>query len=321
MITVLRQYFSYFVANSCTFDIVLDITMKVEKQPFFLLPVKNYMADLKILDSEGKEMIILSDKEFEKSMEISMSEIIKLYVKKLKVDLSEEYFKLFGEYRVIAVLFNRNANEDYYEKVRVTWIEKFENKKSDGQVSECVQTSIYLPRYGFEHGATSATYLSIKTSSKYNLLNEPELKDLRLRKIPQHRVILEDNRHLIYRFSDTPDPQFIEVIVRIGLPSTIKNWAHLGLASAIVIPSTLVGMLVVFMELPKFGYEILIGLIGFIAGLRVLIFRDMDLMQRWNSVLFSAVIWCTVLLLVFILLSYYPEPYVFINNIRTFKIG
>lgn len=295
--------------------------MKVEKQPFFLLPVKNYMADLKILDSEGKEMIILSDKEFEKLMGVSMSEILKLYVEKLKADLSEEHFKLFGEYRVIAVLFNRGDNEDYYEKVRVTWIEKFENKKSDGPISECVQTTIYLPRYGFEHGATSATYLSIKTSSKYKLLKEPELKDLRLRKIPQHRVILEDSRHKIYRFSDTPDPQFIEVIVRIGLPSTIKNWAHLGLASAIVIPSAIIGMLVTFMERPEFDFEILISLIGFIAGLRVLIFRDMDLMQRWNSVLFAAVIWCTALLLVFILLSYCSELSVCINNIRTFKIG
>jgi hypothetical protein len=152
--------------------------MKVEKQPFFLLPVKGYMADLKIIDSEGKEMIVLSDKEFEKLMGISMSEILDLYVKKLKTDLSEDYFNLFKEYRVIAVLFNRSDNDDYYEKVRVTWIEKFENKKPDGRISQCVQTTIYLPRYGFGHGATSATYLSIKTSSKYIILKKPETCDL-----------------------------------------------------------------------------------------------------------------------------------------------
>ena len=49
--------------------------MKVEKQPFFLLPVKGYLADLRILDSEGKEMIVLSDKEFEKYADISMSDV------------------------------------------------------------------------------------------------------------------------------------------------------------------------------------------------------------------------------------------------------
>jgi hypothetical protein len=320
MITVLRQYFSYFVANSRTFDVALDITMKVEKQPFFLLPVKGYMADLRVLDSEGKEMIVLSDKEFEKLMEISMSEIIELYVKKLKADLSEEYFGLFGAYRVVAVLFNRSDNEDYYEKVRVTWIEKFENKKSDGPISQSVQTSIYLPRYGFEHGATSAIYLSIRTSSKYTL-KESQFRDLRLRKVPEYKVILEDTRHKIYRFSDTPNPQLIEIIVRVGLPSTIKNWAQLGLAATIIIPSSIMAMLVIFMELPEFSFEILLSLVGFIAGLRVLIFRDLDLMQRWNTILFIAVIFSTVLLLVFNLLAYCPELSVCISNIRTFKIG
>jgi hypothetical protein len=127
---------------------------------------------------------------------------------------------------------------------------------------------------------------------------------LRLRKVPEHRIILEDSRHKIYRFSDTPNPQMIEIMAKIGLPPTIKNWVHLGLASAIIIPSAILGMLLVFMELPEFGREILISQIGFIAGLRVLIYRDMDLMERWNIVLFVAVIWCTVLLLILILLSY-----------------
>jgi len=294
--------------------------MKVEKQPFFLLPVKGYLADLRILDSEGKEMIVLSDKEFEKYADISMSEIMELYVKKLKADLSEEYFGLFKEYRVVAVLFNRSENEDYYEKVRVTWTEKFENRVSDGPISECVQTSIYLPRYGFKHGATSAIYLSIRTSSKYSL-KEPQLRDLRLRKIPDHRVILEDNRHKIYRFSDTPDPQLIEVIVKVGLPPTIKKWAQLGLTAAVAIPSFIIVMLVRFMELPEFGFEIMLSVVGFIAGLRVLIFRDLDLMRRWNNILFAAVIGCSSLLLVFILLSYCTEISECLNNIRTFKIG
>jgi hypothetical protein len=177
-----------------------------------------------------------------------------------------------------------------------------------------------LPRYGFEHGATSAIYLSIRTSSKYSL-KKPQLRDLRLRKIPEHRVILEDSRHKIYRFSDTPDPQLIEIVVKVGLPTTIKNWAQLGLAAAVAIPSSIIGMLVISMELPEFGFEILLSIIGFIAGLRVLIFRDLDLMQRWNTILFAAVIGCSLVLLFFILLSYCPETSVCINNIRTFKIG
>ena len=55
MITVLRQYFAYKLTNSRSYEVTLDVTMKVtEKQPFLLLPVQGYRADLRIIDSEGK---------------------------------------------------------------------------------------------------------------------------------------------------------------------------------------------------------------------------------------------------------------------------
>ena len=179
MITILRQYFSYYVTNSRTFKGSLEITMKVEDQPFFLLPVDNYRADLNIVDSEGRELIILSDREFEKYTGNSMKDIIDMYLRKLKTDLPEEHFRLIEDYRVIAVLFNREDNS-YYEKIKVTWVQRFVNRKHKSKISisEYVEIPLYLPRYGFEHGATSAIYLSVKTSSKYRITETPTIRDL-----------------------------------------------------------------------------------------------------------------------------------------------
>lgn len=54
--------------------------MKVtEKQPYFLLPVDDYRADLEIFDSEGKSMIILSDNEFEQIHGRPISEITDVF--------------------------------------------------------------------------------------------------------------------------------------------------------------------------------------------------------------------------------------------------
>ena len=153
--------------------------MKVEDQPFFLLPVDNYRADLNIVDSEGRELIILSDREFEKYTGNSMKHIIDMYLRKLKTDLPEEHFRLIEDYRVIAVLFNREDNS-YYEKIKVTWVQRFVNRKHKSKISisEYVEIPLYLPRYGFEHGATSAIYLSVKTSSKYRITETPTIRDL-----------------------------------------------------------------------------------------------------------------------------------------------
>ena len=116
--------------------------MKVEDQPFFLLPVDNYRADLNIVDSEGRELIILSDREFEKYTGNSMKDIIDMYLRKLKTDLPEEHFRLIEDYRVVAVLFNREDNS-YYEKIKVTWVQRFVNRKHKSKIS----ISEYLLQY------------------------------------------------------------------------------------------------------------------------------------------------------------------------------
>ncbi|MFZ0511539.1 MAG: hypothetical protein WAM14_08030, partial [Candidatus Nitrosopolaris sp.] len=293
----------YYVTNSRTFKQSLEITMKIEDQPFFLLPVDNYRADLNIVDSEGKELIILSDREFEKYTGISMKDIINMYLGKLRIELPEEHFRLIKDYRVIAVLFNRD-DKSYYEKIKVTWVQRFVNRKrSKISISEYVEIPIYLPRYGFEHGATSAIYLSVKTSSKYRITETPTIRDLRLRRRPTYRTIIEDDRHRIYRFAETENPQFLEVIIKIGLPQTIQKWAQLGLIAILIIPTTVFTLTIYFQSIPRFGFETLVGVIGFVIGLRVLIFHDLDLMVSWNRILFWGVVGCSILLLLLMVLS------------------
>lgn len=280
MITIIRQYFSYNIANSCTFKVNLDITMKVEKQPFFLLPVKGYLADLRITDSEGNELIILSDSEFEQQMHHKMSDIIDLYTAKLRKDIPKKYLKVIKDYRVVAVLFNR-TDDEYYDKIRVSWVEPIENRKRDG-FSQLVEIPFYLPRYGFKHGSTSAIYLSFKTTSRYEIVDDPEIRDLLSKKQLKPAVIIDDERHKVYRFSASEEPQMIRVIVRIGLPSTVKSWANLGLISGVLAPAFILGSSIGLGRMVDFGYEILAGTIVFLTGLRVLLFHDISLMKRWN---------------------------------------
>jgi hypothetical protein len=278
--------------------------MKVEDQPFFLLPIDNYRADLNIIDSEGKELIILSDKEFEKYTGNSMKEIINMYLRKLKTDLPEEHFRIIEDYRVVAVLFNREDNS-YYEKIKVTWVQRFVNKKHRTKISlsEYVEIPIYLPRYGFKHGATSALYLSVKTSSKYRITETPAIRDLRLRHKPDYRAIIEDDRHKIYRFMETENPQFLEVVLKIGLPQTIQKWAQLGFISVLIIPTIIFIMTIYFQSIPRFGFQTLVGVVGFVIGLRVLIFHDLDLMAGWNRRLIWGAIGCSLFLLLLMFLS------------------
>ncbi|MGI0102501.1 MAG: hypothetical protein ACREA7_07905 [Nitrosotalea sp.] len=271
--------------------------MKItEKQPFFLLPVKGYRGDLKVLDSEGNDMIILSDKEFESQFGASMSDIIKLYLEKLKRDLSEKYSKLTKDYRVVAVLFNKNYDE-YYETVKITWTEQIHNRKRGSGISEYAEIPIYIPRYGFDHGATSAIYLSIKTNSKYEIGEKPRIIDLRSSKEPTLTHIIDDQRHKVYRFSETEKPQLIEIVVKIELPTMIEDWAQLGLFAGIVLPLFLILLTFLTHHVPKFSHEILAGIITFIVGLRVFVFHDTVLMRNWKTIHYVLVIWCALVLL------------------------
>jgi hypothetical protein len=54
---------------------------------------------------------------------------------------------------------------------------------------------------------------------------------------------------------------------------------------------------------PRFGFQTLVGVIGFVIGLRVLIFHDLDLMAGWNRRLVWGAIGCSLLLLLLMFLS------------------
>ena len=103
----MRQYFKYELRDPHSPGVTQDITMKItgEKQPYLLLPMKDYAADLEIIDSKGNQLIILSDHEFERMTEISMKNVKDLYLEKTGKTDSEQIMGFIKNYRVIAVLF------------------------------------------------------------------------------------------------------------------------------------------------------------------------------------------------------------------------
>lgn len=304
LIKVLRQYFTYNIIGSRTYEVTLDITMKVtDSQPYFLLPVDDYRADLKITDSDGKAMIILSDHEFEEVTGKSMTEIKKLFIKKLNKNTDKKTRDLTKNYRVIAILFNQKENiKEFYEKVKISWIRRTDIDH-DGWISKYAGIRIFIPRYGFHQSTSSSIYVSIKTDTKYKILEEPVINNRTKKKLPDVKTILDSIQHKIYRFGETKDPLLIEIFFKVGLPQTVRKWAKLGLFIALTIPSALIGFTLLTNRIAPFSYESLAGVIALLIGERVLIFRDIPLMKRWSYVNLGLAIWCVLILAILMIMG------------------
>ena len=78
------------------------------------------------------------------------------------------------------------------------------------------------------------------------------------------------------------DAQLIVVSMRIGLPNGIVQSATIGVVSAFAIPFFVIILTAYFSRIPTFAFETLTGELGFLIGLRALVFRDITLMDNWN---------------------------------------
>src|SRR6185437_4223769 len=146
MITLIRRYFSYNIVNSHSYEVNLELTMKItDNQEYLFFPISDYTADLKVVDSSNKELIILSDKEFENKFQITMELMTDVYISDLKQYLGNNYSELRKDHRLIAIMLD---GENEYEKIKISWIEKTRITKSDGVISLNYQMPIYLQRYG-----------------------------------------------------------------------------------------------------------------------------------------------------------------------------
>jgi len=301
LITILRQYFSYNIVTSRTYDVTLDITMKVtEKQPFLLLPVDDYRADLRITDSEGKSMIILSDYEFEQTYGKSLAEITELFLTKIKDKTSKRTQRLTKNYRVIAVMLNQQFDE-YYEKVKVTWTHKSTIDNYFGKITKFAKIDLFIPRFGFTHNKTSAIYMSFKTNSTYRIHGEPKIRNWAKTGRPKYKEILNSVGHKVYRFQETDEPQLIQVTVIVGMPNTILKWTSVGLASGILIPFYMLSYLIITGTISIFAFESLAGVTAILIGERVLILKDIPLMKSWSNLNLGLVFWTLFVLVMMII--------------------
>ena len=302
-VTVLRQYFSYGMVDPSSLRVTLDITMKVTKQSYFLLPVKGHLADLMITDSEGKSMIILSDHEFVRQFKISLNDFKEKILENMKQESNEQIKNLVKEHRNIAVMFNR-TDDEYYDKIKISWTEKIMIRKY-GPISNCLQFHVKVPRYGLKRNSLSAIYVSIKSNPKHEILGSPKIINVAGNKQLDFISILDEVNHKIYRFEETEDVQFIEIDVKMGVPNAVISWAKLSGISAIVIPSILALILFGTSKVLPFTFELMAGLIALLISQRMLIFRDIPLMKRWNHAHHYLIISSLVMLMVMMI---YANP-------------
>ena len=247
-------------------------------------------------------MIILSDREFEERYQMSMNEIKELYLKKLHQNSSKETIRITEKYRVVAVLFNKTLDE-YYEKIKVEWKDKA-TIKNYKWITKYSEIPIYIVRYGFEHNSASAIYLSIHTDTKYEIKEKPTITNWLKKDEPNFNTILNSPNHKIYRFKETNEAQFIKTSVKMGLPDTIIQWTKFGFGSAILIPISLILLGLLTNKILPFTFELMAGVIALLVGARVLIFKDITLMEKWNFTYLFLITCCMVIL---ILLMFIPE--------------
>lgn len=303
-ITILRQYFTYDLLDSNSLNVTLDITMKVTGEyKMLLLPRKGFSADLRITDSDGKNMIILSDHEFKRESNVSMDTIKKSYLKKISKIDSAQIKQFIQEYRIVAVLFNKSSDDDYYEKVKIQWTEKPIIRK-DGMISDYSSVVITMPRHGFEHNSLSAIYVSIKSGSRHEIIGHPRITNHGGDRL-EYDTTFDKINHRIYRFKETRDAQFVQIEVKMGMPSAVVNWAKMSSASAIIVPLALILFAVAGKSAIPFTFELMAGITALLVGQRVLVFRDVPLMKRWSSTSLWLIGWCLVVLLSLMLLEFH----------------
>lgn len=309
MITLQRQTFKYTFRNSCVYTVSHTLILKIEgeKSPILLLPVEKYRADLEVLDSEGNHLVVVPDKEFEKQFTTDkLADFSDIFLSDISHDGTgaekPEIRNMLTGIRVIAVILPRANDDIYYDKITLKWTEQIENRKMIGSYTQYVEIPIKIPRYS-QMGSTSALYVSIKTNQKYLFQKNPVIVDLVNDERPDFEELIDDVRHHVYRFSPSNHPQMIGIFAELALPPLINAWASYGTIAASVVPPIIFIASFVFGQVPRFGFEVIGGIIAFVIGLRVVISQDINLMEKWNEVHFKVLKFAAGILLVLVVLS------------------
>jgi hypothetical protein len=260
------------------------------KLPIMLIPVSDYRADLKVTNSKGNEVTVLSDIEFNRLypdtpldvLTLVLQDELKARLRRGDRELRQRDQAMVDKHRLIAIVLPESSVKDgtiYYEKIKMRWVEQFENQIPDGMYSKSVSIPIYISRFG--EGESPAVYLSIKTNQKYEIQGQPRIRNL-IQNPLEYRQIINDVRHKVYRFAPTIEMQVLRIRLRIGLPQLVKKWAEFGFTASIIASMVIVYFAIFNAKVPPFAYETLAGLIAFIVGLRVIVFHDLTLMEDWN---------------------------------------
>ena len=292
MIKILRQYYSYEVKDSTRLEATLDITMWIMSQPYVLLPVPDYKADLKIYDSNGRSLIILSDYEFEANTGIKLDTVKDILLKKAK-EANEKVIEFTESYRMIAVLLNSSKTTEnsqdngYYEKLKIKWIQKTSFEKSVG-LTKKPRFTVDLIRYGLKQNQHSSVYFSVKLNKKLRFVKEFVYDEIIPNNAERIQIMKQDN-HQIIKFGETSMPLFYKILIKFSIPPSILYWTRLGVGIGAIIPIITAAFLIFNIQFDR-SIELLAGTIGLMFAFRWFVFQDMPIMEKWNNLILYLII-------------------------------
>lgn len=224
------------------------------------------------------------------------------FLKQIKEKTSKRTQRLTKNYRVIAVMFNNQKYDEYYEKVKITWIHKTTIENLSGKITKLAKIDLFIPRFGFIQNKTSAIYISCKANSTYRIHGEPTIRNWAKTGNPKYKIILDSIRHKVYRIEGTDQPQLIQITIMIGMPNTIRHWSSVGVIAGMIIPSIMLVSIIYTQKIPPFAFESSTVVIALLIGERVLILKDITLMKGWSHVNLILVFW-TLFVLIIIIMS------------------
>ncbi len=247
----------------------------------YIMPFKNYSPNLKIELQDGKPSPIFSYKELHRILgrEFTLDEIRGLCAESYGLDKKE--FEIYTNFGII--LFP--DHEDHINEIKITYLEPGELEKD---------TSFFLTKnvkfsHRFLPADKSSLYVSVNVNDKYEIEKEPTISKIKEEHYgfdntsvaenyepidSKPHVILDDKKHNVLNFPRKFSDE-IKIDYRIKIPQMVIVWLWFGF---------FIGVGTIFFTIFASiqNYPVALGGIGVLIGLRIMLFHDVELLDRWN---------------------------------------
>jgi len=318
-IRVYRQYMTFQMINAKTVEITKHFYLFVSsKTALWVYPMDEYVANLRITNSDGNSLPILSEKELsymlrsqaKKDLDITETTITQerlkeIFNKQNVISSKQPTQSSIKEAKHYVGIILPQYEDDHFDEVIIKWVAPVDKLKIEEKVNRGLNLDV-----GIQHiippTSAASTYLDIQTDDdqKYEIIGDTTIlaDDINCVKKEskegdEYRELLKTKAHRVYRIKrDAPTTFTIQW--KVGIPNVIRRWAWLGFFLSIAV--MVYSVITFWQDHETFvrNSALLSGIISLVVGFRVLLFHDTELMSRWNSLYILLLVVAVALILI-----------------------